>query len=90
MAELFPVVFADRDLKVDGWLVVSQGAIRAIAGPFHDDVVLLAVGDRRLLRDGKPPRFSDLAEATEFIDSRLSGEAPDAPQRPGRQFGFVG
>ena len=89
MAEFLPITLADRDVVTAGWLVLSGGAVRAIMGPFHEEFVLLAVGDRRLLREGKPPRFADLDEATEFVESRLSEDAPDAPQHPGRQFGFV-
>jgi hypothetical protein len=80
MVELQPIVNADRDHKSAGWLVISDGCLRAIAGEWHSDVVLLAIVDMRLLVDGKAPRFASIDEAKVFLETRL-GSDPNASSR---------
>lgn len=69
---LYPIRLGDRGRVAPGWLVLTDGAARALLTAGEDGEVLFGVWfDRRLRPDHDLMRFADIAEAQAWFQKRL-------------------
>lgn len=67
-----PVRLGDRARKARGWLVVSDGAIRAILSESEDGEIVLSLACDRRIQCEHVVMFRGLAEAHAWLMKRLA------------------
>jgi hypothetical protein len=74
---LRPITLGDGPVRATGWLVIADGALRAVLTPADGGAWLAFACDRRL----RPPdgfvRFRGLAQAEDYMRRRL-----EPPRKP--------
>lgn len=75
--DLRPILLGDRQRRARGWLVISDGAVRAVLTPGNRAVYFSFACDRRVHPPAGYMSFRTLGEARAWMAARLEPGPPD-------------
>ena len=80
--QMKPIMLGDRHRRGSGWLVISEGAVRAVLTPGEDGVYFGFACDQRVRPENGYEVFSSLDEAQHWMTARLEPRSPSTPKTP--------